>query len=1802
MSTQSELVLDRTRRLLTYLAAVSRELTAKPVRDVARHQDSRPLGPAAVPVHPRVHLGEPNRDRAGWLRVQKVPAPVAPVPPAELAERLDPDSLLGEAVPALRSVPEAEPEEESQRPVALLEEWLTSVWYPWLESSQTARQARRLYEALFTLELDADRLKASHELIWGHSLISWRVGAEEIRYPLLITNMVIRLDQADGSISVIPDGPPELQLTPLEGLSLPMIDDLAAVRERLRERHPDPWAAADLAAVHEQLIAPLGLDARIAADGQVPVPGPTPVITDSWVLALRPRPTRHDRFYRELAELLQDDSVLPQALAAVVSPDDDVRAALAELGQGNDETWRPVGERLLMPLAANAEQERIARQLARDRGVTVQGPPGTGKSHTIANLVSHLLAHGKRVLVTAQNEQALTVLRDKIPAELRDLSIAVLGSSSESMEQLRGSAQAVMDIASSVDLETESRVLTALAGELDELREHLRQSELAVLEALRTEDTEFTLPSGPTRAPDLARWLTEDESELDRIPDSLPVDAVIPLRPPELHELFELSAALNRSDAAALTQHRPHAGDLPTAGYLTDLVDRLDQLREDVGDLEARGLDVNAVDQIYQDQLDRVRSSATEYAQLLATLEEEDWLLRLRAGIQESPQTARLWIEKSEQLSAGIGAAMELHRTLLGHEITVPEGDYRAQQELLDELFERFSQGRGLPRIGAGDLRRLHSEITIDGLALRTPEEVRLVGVHLTLGVQTRFLQRLIGQLAEEVPLPIPPPGPGLLRELDVFARRLAAAVTWQTSTVVGMVPTLRRYVPGLSPDPTSAELSQVAELLSAASRRKQERALSAEYQALLEVLATGADTSAASGLWTKLRDSLESRDWPAWSWGLSEAARLSGLEGPSTRQQELAHRLAEVAPGWAGAIVRSCADPAIVGRPEDADQLWCWRRASTWLEGLLRQSDLKRLQSEVRRSQEEEQALVLQIARRGAAIGLKRNLKDINRRALSSWLNALGKLGKGTGKYSAHWQLEARNFLPAAMGAVPVWIMPVHRVIENFDPRVADLFDVVIVDESSQCDLLSVGVLALGAKAVVVGDDRQTSPAAVGVNRERILQLQQTYLSDIGESGLLTADESLYALSERIFPSTILLREHFRCVPEIIDFSNRYYNGEILPLREPSQAAIGAPLRLVRVPDGACTTSTSSADRINRAEAQALVDQVAACNGDPAYDGLTFGVVTLLGAAQGPVIEELLRDRLGVEDFQRRRLRVGNPAAFQGDERHIVFVSLVADDNRWAATKRADAQRVNVAASRAQDQLWVFHSVDPNTLHGDDERRALIEYVRDAGSSEPRPADLESRCESSFERDVLHELLHRGYELQAQHPVGRYRIDLVVIGEHGRLAIECDGDRFHGPEQWADDVRRQRQLERLGWTFWRIRASEFYRERPETLAALEKRLSELEIRPREQWLGEAGSFSAVPVAPVGSPAVHLAPANAPTTPPPDSAGNPATPSPDSAGNPATPRSAPAGNPVAPSVPVPAGYRAVGWIRPREAEAVRQAYAQQKDVVVLDEAGAKSGLAEFYRSDDPAAVKSGAQVALQRRRTSGSWTVGWIRDYEAEAILTAASRQEDFSFDDPDEQRSCLVQYYNATGPEAVAYQSSTRLCRRKPVDQIQAEISPGDHDQYLRFGASDSLTLRIKRAWVEASDTAPVIDWLNRFTRSPVEMLRGQEMLSLSFEGFGDVPDELPDLPAVRDYVSLLDREFPFWLFFLSKSTASLAWLLKCLLPRPADTEDFRAALTTGLDGRWFPAMEKMAADADFEPDEIDELRERAVKYFARW
>jgi very-short-patch-repair endonuclease len=460
----------------------------------------------------------------------------------------------------------------------------------------------------------------------------------------------------------------------------------------------------------------------------------------------------------------------------------------------------------------------------------------------------------------------------------------------------------------------------------------------------------------------------------------------------------------------------------------------------------------------------------------------------------------------------------------------------------------------------------------------------------------------------------------------------------------------------------------------------------------------------------------------------------------------------------------------------------------------------------------------------------------------LRSYQSNIADRGAGMGQFADRYAAAAREAMFEARGAVPAWIMPLREVIETIPPD-RNSFDVVIIDEASQASVDALFLLWLAPRVIVVGDERQCAPSVVIRGRlQPIFDRLDDYLADIPEYLRLafTPKSNLFSLLSTRFGSVIRLREHFRCMPEIIGWSSRqfYADAPLVPLKQFGADRL-TPLRCEYVP-GAYSEGVSTRVR-NPLEAQAIVDAVKACAADPAYAKKTFGVVVLQGTGQIRLIEDMLNEALPPVEWERRRLRVGSPPDFQGDERHVMFVSMVVAGRRPAVTHREWQRRFNVAASRAQEQMWLFHSITLDLLSPADLRRSFLAYMLNP----PAPAatggfddlrwDSERRDPfgSKFEQRVFIELRDRGYSTTPQFEVTGRFIDLVVTGAKGRLAIECDGDYWHSRrEDQVADLDRELELRRAGWQFWRVRESEFYLDPDAALAGLWEALEARGIRP----------------------------------------------------------------------------------------------------------------------------------------------------------------------------------------------------------------------------------------------------------------------------------------------------------------------------------------------------------------------------------
>jgi transcription elongation GreA/GreB family factor/very-short-patch-repair endonuclease len=309
------------------------------------------------------------------------------------------------------------------------------------------------------------------------------------------------------------------------------------------------------------------------------------------------------------------------------------------------------------------------------------------------------------------------------------------------------------------------------------------------------------------------------------------------------------------------------------------------------------------------------------------------------------------------------------------------------------------------------------------------------------------------------------------------------------------------------------------------------------------------------------------------------------------------------------------------------------------------------------------------------------------------------------------------------------------------------------------------------------------------------------------------------------------MLKEHFRCVEPIIRFSFQFYTEEIVPVRVPrASERLSPPLIDVYVPNGRKDGSNR-----NFTEAEAIVDEVAKIVSDPKMADRSIGVISLLGGKQAQLIQAMLLERIGEDLYVRHDIACGDSAMFQGKERDIVLLSMVeCAETRTSKTALPFQQRYNVALSRARDREYLFRSVTEEMLKPDDLKAKVLRHFRSPMEGKATPAgDLMSLCQSGFERDVLARLIDLGCRVRPQVKVGPYSIDLVVEGrEDRRLAIELDGDQYHGPERWNEDLARQRVMERVGWRFWRCWGSSFRLDPEACMNDLVRSLNAMEIEP----------------------------------------------------------------------------------------------------------------------------------------------------------------------------------------------------------------------------------------------------------------------------------------------------------------------------------------------------------------------------------
>jgi very-short-patch-repair endonuclease len=1341
--------------------------------------------------------------------------------------------------------------------------YVSERWTPWATAEKLRRTTIGLYAKLFTLkqQLEGNITEFQIELVWGVGLGIWQHAGVPVSYPLVTRLVELALNADTSAIEVRPrNTDARIEIDWYAAADNPGVIELDRTAKQFfagldKTVSPfDPGTFEPLLRSAASELDAQGVywpDYARPGDRVVPKADGHLKVTDTWVLFSRPR--SNNIFLQDLERLknkAQQSELFPPAVAAIVT-DPETANIEPDLPSYRGISASHGGENardLFFPKPYNEEQVRIIQLLEGSNAVVVQGPPGTGKTHTIANIICHYLANGKRVLVTSMKDAALGVLRDQLPSEIRPLAIALLTSEQEGMKQFE---YAINKVASGVQLDraAKNRLISEIEEEINFLHSSIARADRKIEEWASAALSNIVLDGDIINPLDAAKEVIQYEEDECPITDRLGIDLRFapPLSDDDLIELRTARRNLG-NDINYLRTSLPQILDFPD----------LQQLCEVHQDLVAF---VNINKDIDSGDTPRLIDSSQETLAMVQQLETAVNLVqRLRRNVQSS---GRSWdsdlrnqvrsgkndglLAMLDELGSELQSAVDSRNEFIGRPVTIPEG-LQQDQELLNAINNLALDKKPFGMFGSvlkSKQNRTLNQILVLGSCPDNSESWQHVLNFLIL--QKTFSELAIrwNTLADELPIQ-------RLNGTSSTDCVLAAEEYAAFETAKELVKAERNLVTGaahLFPmwaqvlDVTDNEqhfatLERSLKVHLAKNRLSNVWKQKDKFQRVLDGRTGRITDNIRSFISSSLGNpEVSVEDFQAeWSALMAELSRLHGLSSSLASVATYTEAIAVAgAPIYAQKLCEPMTAPFDSLLPNNWRTAWRTRRLRTHLESIDVQEQLKLRAKERTKLASDLAKKYNDIVVERTWLKLAERASPSVRSALQAYLSAIQKIGAGTGKRAMRYRQDARQAGDQASPAIPCWIMAHYRVSESL-PAELGCFDLVVIDEASQSDFQAFPAILRAQKMLIVGDDKQVSPEGVGIEEAKVVGLMKRFLDT--QVSLyrhqMTPERSIYDLLKVVFAhSTVMLKEHFRCVRPIIEYSKReFYNHELNPLRLPKASErLDPPLVDVIIKDG-----YRSGD-INRQEARFIVNEILEIAIHPKMSKRSIGVVSLLGDKQAPYIWNLLTQELDTETIERHRITCGDPRTFQGKERDIMFVSMIVAPNDLgiALTRDTFAQRFNVAASRARDRMYLVRSVELGDLsQADILRRGLIAHFSSPFSQdETHVQDMRDLCESDFEREIYDELVNRGYIVIPQVKVGPYRIDLVVEGANdARLAIECDGDKYHGADRWVDDMDRQRVLERAGWVFWRCFASAFVRRREQLLGDLIHTLAEMNIAP----------------------------------------------------------------------------------------------------------------------------------------------------------------------------------------------------------------------------------------------------------------------------------------------------------------------------------------------------------------------------------
>jgi hypothetical protein len=510
------------------------------------------------------------------------------------------------------------------------------------------------------------------------------------------------------------------------------------------------------------------------------------------VIFLRERAQGYSFAVDSICAEIENGASIPDSLMQIAGADsgspENMVLDIPNITRGNEEND------ILLTKPANGEQVQIARRLASHGAVVVQGPPGTGKTHTIANLVGHLLAAGQTVLVTSHTAKALRVLRDQVVEPLKPLCISVLDDGASQQTQLRGSVQTIVRRLGTDNQDRLALEANSLSAERDTLLDRLRHARTKLRDASLSEYKAIVFGGQSILPSEAARMISQNAERDSWIPTPIEEGEGLPLTSNEITRLYESNALVPVSDEMELNRGVPGIRQLPSPRDFGDMVERmlgLDHVeRMFKADLwRPVGNELDPDDLI---QLGNAFSAAITCLHSPTPLE----LHALNAGLLGQPQRDAvdelvLMIRELSEQSVEAQNAFYRWGTELPDEISAPES-----RRVCQEIIAHLQRGGGLGAIDLAFRRSWRQFIQRASVARGQPKTMQHFEVLLAQAELVISRQNLLDRWERQV---VPIGGPSVASignnpELvcSSLADSIVRALNWYQVVLLPLVDSIR--------------------------------------------------------------------------------------------------------------------------------------------------------------------------------------------------------------------------------------------------------------------------------------------------------------------------------------------------------------------------------------------------------------------------------------------------------------------------------------------------------------------------------------------------------------------------------------------------------------------------------------------------------------------------------------------------------------------------------------------------------------------------------------------------------------------------------------------------------------------------------------------------------------------------------------------------------------------------------------------------------------------------------------------------